>query len=81
MKRLTPFWFLVALAPSLLAQTVSISNPVKEERYALITVTKYCRAVESFSSSHQPRLFAEIDSRLAQPSHWVEYSGKAEFRR
>ncbi len=68
---LTPVLFLVPL----LAQSPD-SHTIKEGRYALATLTKYCDAVEDFSNSQQPRLFAQLPPGAALSSHWVEFSSR-----
>jgi hypothetical protein len=88
MKELRPLVLLVVLAPSLLAQTAqpnAIGGPddkeVRELNEAMLSVVKYCVAVDSFSESHLPRLFAETRSSLVQSSEWVEFSSKTEWER
>jgi hypothetical protein len=73
---LTPVLF---LAP-LLAQSAD-SHTIKEGRYALVTLTKYCDAVEDFSNSRQPRLFAQVPSGAALSSQWVEFSSRDAWTR
>jgi hypothetical protein len=79
MEKLAALWMFVALTPSLFGQTASMARPPLEGRYVLSTVTRYCRAVESFSSVNQPRVFAKVDWPLGDSSHWVEYSGEPEW--
>ncbi len=79
MNRLSPLFFLVMLGTSLLAQSVD-SNTVKEERYALITLTKYCAGVETLSDSQQARMFAQVSSGLGPSSGWTEFASKAAWR-
>src|ERR1700691_3823977 len=78
MNRLTPLFSLMMVATSLLAQSAD-SRSARQERYALVTLTKYCAAVENFSSSHAPRVFAQMFSGLGA-SRWIEFSSKAAWR-
>ena len=80
MHRLTPLLTPVLFLAPLLAQSPD-SHPIKEGRYALVTLTKYCDAVEDFSSSQQPRLFAQFPSGVAQSSQWVEFSSRDAWTR
>lgn len=66
----------VILAAPLLAQSAD-SNAVREGRYALTTLAKYCDAVEKFSNSEVPRMFAQIGSG----SNWMEFSGSDAWKR
>lgn len=67
---------LVILVVPLLAQSAD-SDAVREGRYALTTLTKYCDAVEKFSNSEVPRIFAQIGSG----SNWMEFSGSDAWKR
>ena len=79
LMRKLPLLFLL-LGTALLAQSAD-SNAVKEERYALSTVTKYCKTVETLSHSQQPRMFAQTASGLGPSSGWVEFSSTDAWRR
>jgi hypothetical protein len=79
MKRLPALLFL-AFGASLLAQSAD-SRAVEEERYALVTMTKYCKEVEMLSISQQPRIFAQTSSGLGPSSGWVEFSSRDMWRR
>jgi hypothetical protein len=79
MRRILPLFFLL-FGTSLLAQSAN-SNAVKEEKYALITLTKYCRTVETLSHSRQPRLFSQTASGLGPSWGWVEFSSTDAWRR
>ena len=60
---------------SFLAQSGHHSNAAKVlERYSLVTIVKYCDAVETFSNNQQPRVFAQKPSILGPLSGWVEFS-------
>lgn len=78
MKRLIPLLNVVLFAAPLLAQSAH-SNVVKEERYSLTTLTKYCSAAETFSKSQQPRVFAQVSSGLGPSLGWVEFSSRADW--
>jgi hypothetical protein len=80
MDRLTPLLWLVMLPVSLVAQSAD-STTARQEKYALLTLTKYCDAVENFSHSQPPRLFAQAFAGLEATSGWVEFSGRAEWSR
>jgi hypothetical protein len=80
MHRFTLLLTPVLFVASLLAQSPD-SYTIKEGRYALVTLTKYCAAVEDFSNSQQPRLFAQFPSGFALSSHWVEFSSRDAWRR
>ena len=58
MNRLSPLFFLVMLGTSLLAQSVD-SNAVREESYALITLTKYC-------AENSTEIVYNVDSRYVK---------------
>jgi hypothetical protein len=90
MKELTALWLLILLSPSLFGQTAPSSLipgsektqlQEKEMIAALNSVQKYCWTAESFSKSHEPRLFAEIHSDANQIAEWVELSNRAEWLR
>ncbi len=88
MKELNALWFLVLLSPSLFgqtAQTKAVTHPddkqLRETIEAMNSVQKYCWTVESFSESHEPRLFAETHSGGTQSAEWTEFSGRAEWER
>jgi nuclear transport factor 2 (NTF2) superfamily protein len=88
MKELNALWFLVVLSPSWFgqtAQTKAVTRPddkqVRETTEAMNSVQKYCRTVESFSESHEPRLFAETHSGRTQSAEWAEFSSRAEWER
>ena len=70
----------VLLVASLLAQSPD-SYTIKEGRYALVTLTKYCDAIEDFSNSQQARLFAQFPSGFALSSHWVEFASRDAWTR
>jgi hypothetical protein len=53
----------------------------KETIAAMVSVQKYCWTAESFSESHEPRLFAETHSGANQIAEWVELSNRAEWLR
>jgi len=76
MNRLRPLLLLTMLGTPLLAQSVD-SNTAKQERYALITLMKYCAGVETASDSQQPRMFAQVSSRS---SGWAEFESKVAWR-
>ena len=80
MNRLTALLSLMMFSASLLAQSAD-SSSARQERYALVTLTKYCVAVEMFSHSQQPRLFAQVFSGLEATSGWVEFSSQEAWRR
>jgi hypothetical protein len=50
---------------------------VQAEKYAFVTLEKYCAGVENFSKARQPRVFANISSSSA--SSWVEFSSTTEW--
>jgi len=80
MKSLTAAFSLMTLATSLLAQSPD-SKAARQERYALITLTKYCSGVESVSNSQPPRIFSQMVSGLGASSGWVEFSGREAWAR
>jgi hypothetical protein len=43
------------------------------QKYSLVTLIKYCDAVEAFSDIQQPRVFARKSSVLGPSSGWVEF--------
>jgi hypothetical protein len=67
------------LGTPLMAQSVD-SNTARQERYALITLTKYCARVETVSDAQQPRLFAQVSSGLGPSSGWAEFESKAAWK-
>jgi hypothetical protein len=73
MNRLPPI--LLLLSTSLLAQSVD-SNTVRESRYAIRTLQKYCTSVETLSASQQPRMFAQVSS-VGDSKGWAEFASKA----
>jgi hypothetical protein len=78
MKLLLLSLSLMTLSASLLAQSVDSSAP-KEEKYSLVSLSKYCAAVETFSDSRQPRVFAQVFSVVAS-SEWTEFSSRAAWQ-
>lgn len=70
MNRLSRLLVPVVLTAVSLAQSVD-TPAVREGKYALITLTKYCDAVENFSNAEEPRLFAQV---TAPSSDWIEFS-------
>jgi hypothetical protein len=78
---MTACFAIFLLATSLLAQSLSsgvkppTEQDVHELNQAINSETRYCAAIEHFSDSHRPRLFA------ASGSGWVEFSSKAEWER
>lgn len=79
MNRLALLFSLMIFVPALVAQSADYSGP-REEKYALVTLTKYCAAVEDFSRPQQPRVFAQVFSGLGAASGWVEFSNRAAWR-
>ena len=79
MNRVSPLLFLATLGTSVLAQSVD-SKPVRQEGYAIITLTKYCAAVGTLSDSQQPRIFAQVSSGLGPSSGWAEFESKTAWR-
>lgn len=80
MFRLTALLHLVLSAAALLAQSVN-STTIKEERYSLSTLSKYCDQIEIFSKSQQARVFAQVTAGFEAPSGWVEFSSGAAWAR
>jgi hypothetical protein len=70
----------VLLSTSLTAQSLD-SGASKQERFALITLTKYCARVEAVSNSQQPRIFAQVSSGLEPTEGWVEFDSRAEWEK
>lgn len=70
----------VLLSTSLMAQSVASGTP-KQERFALITLMKYCARVEAVSDSQHPRIFAQISSGLGPNRGWVEFENTAAWER
>jgi hypothetical protein len=68
MKRTGFLWFLIALATAAMVQA--------QARIEIEQVGKYCSQVETFASSHQPRIFAQTGA-----SEWGEFSSPAEWKR
>jgi hypothetical protein len=79
MNRIALLLSLMIFVPSVLAQSADYSGP-REEKYALVTLTKYCTAVEGFSRFQEPRVFAQVFSGLGAESGWVEFSNRAAWR-
>src|SRR5579872_4041585 len=75
MSRLTPLFSVVVFAASLLAQSGHFDTP-KAERYSLQTLQNYCAAVEQYSNSKRPLIFAQAVSGLGPSSGWVEFSNR-----
>ena len=72
--------FLTVFGTPLLAQSAD-SSAVKEGRYAFITLTKYCHALETFSNTRKPRIFAQSSSGVGPSSGWMEFSSRDAWRR
>jgi hypothetical protein len=79
MFRLSPIIVAISLGTSLFAQSVNLSTP-REEKYALVTLTKYCAGVENFSNFEQPRIFAHVSSDLGPSQGWAEFENKAAWK-
>jgi hypothetical protein len=71
-----PLLSFVLLSTSLLAQSPDSGTP-KQERFALVTLTKYCARVENLSDSQPPRIFAQVFSGLGPTEGWAEFDSKA----
>lgn len=57
-----------------LAQSDDHSSAAKEvQRYSLVTLIKYCDAVESYSNIQPPRIFARKSSVLGRSPEWAEF--------
>ena len=70
-------FFVMWSSTSFLAQTDHHSDAAKIlQRYSLVTIVKYCDAVETFSNNQQPRVFAQKSSVLGPSSGWVEFSSR-----
>jgi hypothetical protein len=80
MNRLSLLLLLVMIGMPLLVQSAD-SNATREERYADITLMKYCAGVESLSNSLQTRMFAQVYSDLGPSSGWTEFESRAAWRR
>lgn len=68
MKCTNLLWFLIIVASSIVAAA--------QVRVEIEQTGKYCSQIESFASSHQPRIFAQIGL-----SQWAEFSSPAEWKR
>jgi hypothetical protein len=68
------------LAAGFLQAQSSDYGPVRQERYSLVTLAKYCDSVESLSNSQVPRVFAQLFSNAGAASGWTEFSSKAAWR-
>lgn len=78
MNRLSPLLLLTIFLTPLMAQ--SVDSNVKQQRYALSTLMKYCAHVETASDSRQPRIFAQVSSGLGPSSSWAEFQSKAAWK-
>lgn len=79
----TPSWPLlsfVLLSTSLMAQSPDSGTP-KQERFALVTLTKYCARVETVSDSQQPRIFAQVFSGLEPTGAWAEFDSRVAWEK
>jgi len=75
MNKVVLLLFLVTWSStSLLAQSDHPNAPKVLQKYSLVTLVKYCDAVETFSNIRQPRFFAQKFSALGPSSGWVEFS-------
>jgi hypothetical protein len=63
------------LGTPLLAQSLDFKE-ARQERYAVITLIKYCAGVETVSDSQRPRIFAQVSSGLGLSSGWAEFESK-----
>jgi hypothetical protein len=79
MNRLPLLLLLMIFCAPLLAQ--STGKAPQEERYANITLIKYCAGVDSVSASLQTRMFAQVYSGLGSSSGWTEFESKAAWQR
>ena len=75
MNRVALLLFLVTCGSTFsLAQLDHHSNAAEVlQRYSLVTLIKYCDAVERFSNIQQPRVFARKSSVLGQSPEWAEF--------
>jgi hypothetical protein len=48
--------------------------------YSLLSLTKYCDRVESFSNTQEPRIFARRSAALGQSAEWTEFFSLDEWR-
>jgi hypothetical protein len=76
MKPSWPLLSFVLLSTSLMGQSQDSGTP-KQERFALVTLTKYCARVEAVSDSQPPRIFAQVSSSLGPTGGWAEFESRA----
>jgi hypothetical protein len=75
-----PLLALVLLTTSLMAQSQDSRTP-KQERFALVTLTKYCARVAAVSDSQPARIFAQVSSGLGPTEGWAEFDSKAAWEK
>jgi len=73
------FLTLVVPGTSLFSQSTD-SNAVSQGQFAVNTLIKYCRAIDTFSETQQPRMFARVGSSYGPWSGWSEFENKAAWR-
>lgn len=75
MRRLLLASFLLLLCTPLIAQTVDSTSPT-QDRFALITITKYCSHMAAISSLQPPRIFAQTAADPEPSSAWREFESR-----
>jgi hypothetical protein len=87
MRAFKRLWIALLFAPQLLGQTSPLNSiqhasneEVRELSRVMVSTANYCSTVADYSTSHQPRLFADTgDSNETRA--WYEFSSKAEWER
>jgi hypothetical protein len=72
MKRVILLLYVAVATTSLLAQSAD-TDAVHQEKYALFTLMKYCAGVEEYSTSQQPRVFAQVSPSAKSSPEWLEF--------
>lgn len=79
MIRYTLLLTVTMIGAPLLAQSV-VSNLPHEERYATVTLRRYCANVESQSHSLQIQMFAQVYPGLGMSSGWKKFENREVWR-